>query len=117
MKDYSALFHIFQHAVTNSVTLYFPHYTLPWILLVDASDYAVGAVLFQEYTDQLHNVINQPIAFLSHEFSGAAINWDTFKQEAYVPQLIFYTLEFLNSLTTSVAKNSFLKLTIETCFG
>ena len=94
-KDYAALFHIFQHAVTNSVTLYFPDYTLPWILRVDASDYAVGAVLFQEYTDHLHNVINQPIAFLSHKFSGAAVNWDTFKQEAYalyfgVSQLSYY---------------------------
>ena len=94
-KDYAALFHIFQHAISNSVTLHFPDYALQWILRVDASDYAVGAVLFQEYIDQSHNVIHQPIAFLSHKFSGAAINWDTFKQEAYalyfgVSQLSYY---------------------------
>ena len=28
-------------------------------------------------------VLHQPIAFASHKYSGAAVNWDTFKQEAY----------------------------------
>jgi RNase H-like domain found in reverse transcriptase len=77
------------------VTLHFPNYALPWILRVDASDYAVGAVLFQEFTDATNTVINQPIAFISHKFSGATVNWDTYKQEAYalyygVSQLSYY---------------------------
>ena len=94
-KDYKSLFTIFQQAIQNSVTLHFPNYALPWILRVDASDYAVGAVLFQEFTDTTNTVINQPIAFISHKFSGAAVNWDTYKQEAYalyygVSQLSYY---------------------------
>ena len=94
-KDYPALFKIFQDAIQNSVTLHFPDYALPWILRVDASDYAVGAVLFQEFTTIDNTIIHQPIAFISHKFSGAAMNWDTFKQEAYalyygVSQLSYY---------------------------
>jgi hypothetical protein len=94
-KDYVALFKVFQGAIQHSVTLHFPDYALPWILRVDASDYAVGAVLFQEYTAPDNTIINQPIAFISHKFSGAAVNWDTFKQEAYalyygVSQLSYY---------------------------
>jgi hypothetical protein len=82
-KDYKALFETFKKSISDSVTLHFPDYSLPWILRSDASDHAVGAVLFQEYLDSTGTVIHQPIAFVSHKFSGAAVNWDTFKQEAF----------------------------------
>lgn len=82
-KDYKALFDLFKTSIQESVTLHFPDYSLPWILRSDASDHAVGAVLFQEYTDSTGTIIHQAIAFVSHKFSGAAKNWDTFKQEAY----------------------------------
>jgi RNase H-like domain found in reverse transcriptase/Chromo (CHRromatin Organisation MOdifier) domain len=82
-KDYKTLFTVFQTAIQDATTLYFPDYSLPWILRSDASDHAVGAVLFQEFTDSTGAVIHQPIAFVSHKFSRAAVNWDTFKQEAY----------------------------------
>lgn len=91
-KDYKDLFAIFKTAITNSATLYFPDYSLPWIIRSDSSDYAVGAVLFQEFTDTSDNIIHQPIAFASHKYSGAAINWDTFKQEAYA--LYFAVTQF-----------------------
>ena len=52
------------------------------VIRSDASDHAVGAVLFQIYCDS-NRAVHQPIAFASHKFSGAAVNWDTFKQEAY----------------------------------
>ena len=42
----------------------------------------MGAVVFQIYSDS-NGAVHQPIAFASHKFSGAAVNWDTFKQEAY----------------------------------
>ena len=82
-KDYKTLFGIFKDAINKSTTLYFPDYSLPWIIRSDASDHAVGAVLFQEFTTSAGTIIHQPIAFVSHKFSGAAVNWDTFKQEAY----------------------------------
>ena len=82
-RDYKALFTIFKDAIQNSAPLHFPDYTLPWIIHSDASDTDVGAVLFQEFTDTTDILIHQPIAFVSQEFSGAATNWDTFKQEAF----------------------------------
>ena len=82
-KDYKGLFEIFKVAIQDSATLYFPDYNLPWVIRSDASDTAVGAVLFQEFPDVTGAITHQPIAFVSHKFSGAAVNWDTFKQEAF----------------------------------
>lgn len=90
--DYKKLFDLFKTAITQSVTLHFPDYTLPWVVRSDSSDHAVGAVLFQEFTDSNGAIIHQPIAFASHKYSGAAINWDTFKQEAYA--LYFSIIQF-----------------------
>ena len=87
------MFEVFKLAITESVTLHFPDYSLPWIIRSDSSDHAVGAVLFQEYTDSNGTVIHQPIAFASHEYSGAAVNWDTFKQEAYA---LYYAVTQFN---------------------
>jgi RNase H-like domain found in reverse transcriptase len=90
--DYKNLFDLFKEAITKSVTLHFPDYNLPWVIRSDSSDHAVGAVLFQEFTDSHGAIIHQPIAFASHKYSGAAINWDTFKQEAYA--LYFSVMQF-----------------------
>ena len=88
-KNYKQLFDLFKTAIQQSVTLHFPDYALPWIIRSDSSDHAVGAVLFQEYSTPSGEVIHQPIAFASHKYSGAAINWDTYKQEAYA---LFYAV-------------------------
>ena len=77
-KDYKGLFEIFKVAIQDSATLYFPDYNLPWVIRSDASDTAVGAVLFQEFPYANGAITHQPIAFVSHKFSGAAVNWDTF---------------------------------------
>jgi RNase H-like domain found in reverse transcriptase len=70
-------------AIEESVTLHFPDYTLPWIIRSDSSDRAVGAVLYQEHGTSPDEIVHQPIAFASQKYSGAAVNWDTFKKEAY----------------------------------
>ena len=88
-KDYKQLFDIFKTAIQKSVTLHFPDYVLRWIIRSDSSDRAVGAVLFQEYSAPSGDVIHQPIALTSHKYSGAAINWDTYKQEDYA---LFYAV-------------------------
>ena len=88
-KDYRALFETFKTAIQASVTLHFPDYNLPWTIRSDSSDTAVGAVLFQEFTDTSGTIIQQPIAFASHKYSGAAVNWDTYKKEAYA---IYYAI-------------------------
>ncbi len=82
-KDYRALFDLFKIAIESSVTLHFPDYSLPWIIRSDSSDNAVGAVLFQEHGSSPDEIVHQPIAFASQKYSGAAVNWDTFKKEAY----------------------------------
>ncbi len=81
--DYAKCFEDFKQALIKATELHFPDYSLPWILRCDASEHAVGSVLFQEFTDEKGEIIHQPIAFASKRFSGPASNWDTFKREAY----------------------------------
>ena len=94
--DYKNLLELFKVAITKSVTLHFPDYSLPWVIRSDSSDHAVGAVLFQEYTDTNGTMIHQPIAFASHKYFGAAVNWDTFKELAYA--LYFEVTQFSDYL-------------------
>jgi RNase H-like domain found in reverse transcriptase len=81
--DYVAHFERFKHALQQAAELYFPDYALPWIVRCDASQYGVGAVLFQEATDDTGLTVHQPIAFSSKRFSKSAKNWDTYKREAF----------------------------------
>jgi len=81
--DYVGHFEKFKQAVIHACTLFLPDYSLPWVVRCDASQYAVGAVLFQiakagDGSDQ-----HQSIAFTSKRFSKPAENWDTYKREAY----------------------------------
>lgn len=82
-KDYRALFDLFKTAIESAVTLHFPDYSLPWTIRCDSSDHAAGAVLFQQHSPTPTTIVDQPIAFASIKYSGAAINWDTFKKEAF----------------------------------
>ena len=50
---------------------------------VDASESAVGSVLYQVYTTPEGEQIHQPIMFSSKRFSETASRWDTYKREAY----------------------------------
>ena len=93
-KDYIAIFEAFKAAITSSVTLHFPDYSLPWIIRSDSSDHAIGAALYQEYTDTSSNVTHQPISFASHKYSGAAVNWNTFKQEAHALHYAVMTFSY-----------------------
>ena len=81
--DYKAHFDKFKAHITKAVELYFPDYSLPWIVRCDASEHAVGAVLYQEFTGPDSVIVHQPIAFASKRFSAPATKWDTFKREAY----------------------------------
>ena len=56
---------------------------MPWVVRCDASEHAVGAVLFQVYTAPDGTTTNQPIAFSSKRFSDPAQKWDAYKREAY----------------------------------
>ena len=81
--DYRGHFEKFKHCVKEACTLYFPRYDLPWVVRCDASEHAVGAILYQILTKPDGSVENQPIAFSSKRFSGPAKKWDAYKREAY----------------------------------
>eukprot|EP01042_Synura_sphagnicola_P036332 gene36332-biopygen2425 len=50
--DYKGDFNKMKLALSESVTKLFPKYNMDWVLRVDASDNAVGAVLYQERPDE-----------------------------------------------------------------
>jgi hypothetical protein len=77
--DYQSYYQKLLNAIQNSAALYYPDYTLEWILRTDASIFGVGAVLLQlTPTNEL-----QPIGFASQKFSPAATRWSTIEQESY----------------------------------
>ena len=81
--DYVAHFEKFKQCIQEASALYFPRYDLPWIVRCDASEYAVGAVLYQVLTNDDGSVTHQPIAFSSKRFSDPATKWDAYKREAF----------------------------------
>ena len=82
--DYVGDFEKMKLALSQSVANHFPDYNLDWVLRVDASDKAVGAVLYQERPDSCGVIVHEPIGFASQKFSQTASSrWDAFKKEAY----------------------------------
>ena len=59
-------------ALTTAPVLKIHDPMLPNVVYTDASDDAFGAVLMQDFGSGL-----QPVAFMSHKFTGAQINYDT----------------------------------------
>ena len=82
-QDYIEAFETLKKDLANSIAIHFPDYSLKWSLRVDASDYAVGAVLFQERVLEDGKVQQEPIGVASKKFSDIAFKWDPFKKEGY----------------------------------
>jgi len=57
--DYEADFERMNTALTQWVANHFPDYALDWVLRVDATDKAGGAVLFQERPDQFGIAVHE----------------------------------------------------------
>jgi hypothetical protein len=68
--------------------LYFIDYQAEIILCTDASDYALGAYLFQNIIRD-GATIEQPIRFLSKSFTGPQLRWSTIEKEAFA---VYYAL-------------------------
>ena len=93
--DYEAEYDTFIKGLQDACELYYPYYSLDWILRTDASEIGVGAVLLQQKTLEDGNLQLQPIAFVSKKFSEQAQRWATIEQEAFgfyyaVKQLSYY---------------------------
>ena len=111
-EDYVNAFEKMKESLVNSIALFFPDYLLPWTLRVDASDVAVGAVLFQTRTLEDGKEVYEPIGFASKKFSATAMKWDAFKKEAYAA---FFGVNYLH--TISEARRSSWRLIIVTYSG
>ena len=88
--DYKKHFDDFKENIAAAAMLHFPDYSLPWVVRCDASDKAVGSVLYQEFTNDNGDIEHQAIAFSSKRFSEPASKWDTYKREAYA---IFHAVQ------------------------
>ena len=109
ITNYAAAFRRLQDMLLDASKIFFPDYELPWILRTDASVQGIGAILFQirslpnpnkEEVGQntgAPSVIYEPIATISHKFSGPATRWATIKQECYS---IYYAIHKLSHLLT-----------------
>lgn len=82
-EDYVAAFENLKKELANSISIHFPDYSLKWTLRVDASDNAVGAILFQTREDSEGKSVMEPIGVGSKKFTEIATRWDPYKKEAY----------------------------------
>ena len=93
-QDYVGVFENFKDALKEATTLFYPDYSLDWILRADASELGVGMVLFQVYITETGERIHQPIMFASKKFSDQARKWNTYAQEAYAMYFAFKQSEY-----------------------
>ena len=82
-RDYKADFETFKAALVSAMDLIYPDFSLTWILMTDASDFAVGWVLIQlRPTDK--GILTEVISVGSEKFSTQAeLNWPIPEREAY----------------------------------
>ncbi len=78
-EETTAAFRHIQECIGSCPKLFFVDETLPIILETDASDYGIGAFLFQ----QRENGDREPIAFMSRSLQGAQKNWTTIEKECF----------------------------------
>ena len=71
-------------------TLYFVDPTAPIYLHTDASDYGIGAYLFQ-----VIDGVDRPIALMSKSLSGAELRWSTIEKECYAIVYALKKFEYL----------------------
>jgi transposase InsO family protein len=83
----------FEHiklVISECPTLFFLDSNAPVFLQTDASDYGIGAYLFQ-----LINGVERPVRFLSKSLSSGQLGWSVPEKEAYAIFYAFTKLEYL----------------------
>ena len=80
--------------VAQCPALFFPTSDGEVVVMTDASDYGIGAYIFQRVNGK-----ERPIVFLSKALHGAQLNWSTIEKEAYA---VFYTLKTYDYLLRDI---------------
>ena len=83
--DYPQAILELKQACVDSMISYFPDLSLPWYLIPDASERAVGAILVQVRVSEVADTPprHELIGCVSQKLSGPATRWDTIKRECY----------------------------------
>jgi hypothetical protein len=81
-EELKEAFIVLKNAVHGAPMLYFMSTTAPVIMETDASQYGIGAYLYQKVDE-----VDQPVAILSKTLTAAETRWSTIEKEAYA---IFY---------------------------
>ena len=76
--------------INNLPLLYFVDDTSPIFLRTDASDYGIGAYLYQVKDEKEY-----PIAFMSHALSERERGWDTIQKECYAIVFAFHKFYYI----------------------
>lgn len=84
-EERTQAFEVVKSAVEYCTSLFFINDTDEIFLLTDASDYGIGAYLYQ-----LVDGKERPIRFMSHTLAGAQLRWSTIEKECYA---IFKAME------------------------
>lgn len=83
--ELEAQFYTVRDTVARCPALFFLSVDGEVVVMTDASDYGIGAYIYQIVDGK-----ERPILFLSKALHGAQLNWSTIEKEAYA---IFYTLK------------------------
>jgi hypothetical protein len=99
-KETRDMFEELREAIRRCPKLYFLDDNSPVHLETDASDYGIGAYLYQKVYDPITGLTNNhPVAFMSKTLQGAQRNWSTIEKEAYA---IYWTLKKLEYLLRDI---------------
>jgi hypothetical protein len=85
-----AAFEDLRKAIDECPMLWFMDDFSPIILQTDASDYGIGAYLYQVITQEDGSTVERPIGFISKSIASAHQSWDTPMKEGFA---IFYALK------------------------
>ena len=77
-KDYRDHFQKFKDVLLKALSVFYPDYSLDWILCTDASEVGISACLYQVAGSTL-----QLLACVSKKLSEPASRWDPYRAEGY----------------------------------
>ena len=88
-EECNTAFEDMRQAIDECPMLWFMDDHSPIYLQTDASDYGIGAYLYQVVTQDDGSTVEHPIGFISKSIASAHLSWDTPMKEGFA---IFYAL-------------------------